>query len=300
MRSKRTSSSAIRGLFLALLMLCLCGGYALAGQAVGTVTHLSGPLLAKKSDGTTKVLTRASAVEEGDTLVTEKRTYARIKFTDSSEVTLKPGTQFKVERFAFDEKNPKGDSAVMSLVKGGLRSMTGKVGKRGNQDAYEMKTPIATIGVRGTIYIAEFIPEEAAVSESNRVNLAALDAGQISGHPAMSDAPAGIAPAKTAPPLLLADNSGPGGTGGGGLAPGLYVQVLDGMIHLSNSGGSQNFSAGQFGFTASIKQPPVILPANPGMHFAPPPAFSSGAGPMGGSGGHSGPGSSKPVDCEVR
>jgi hypothetical protein len=300
MKSKRTSSSVIKGLLLALLLLCLCAGYALGGQAVGTVTHLSGPLLAKKSDGTTKILTRTSPVEEGDTLVTEKRTYARIKFNDASEVTLRPGTQFKVERFAYDEKAPKNDSAVMNLVKGGLRSVTGKIGKRGNQDAYEMKTPTATIGVRGTIYIAEFVPEEPAVSESNRVNLAALDAGHISGHPTMSDAPAGIAPAKTAPPLLLADNSGPGGIGGGGLSPGLYVQVLDGAISLSNKGGSQNFTAGQFGYSASIRQPPVVLPANPGIHFTPPPTFSSSAGPQGGSGGHSGSGSSKPVDCEVR
>lgn len=297
MRSKRTSSTAIKGLLLALLALCLCVGHALAGQVVGTVTHLSGPLLAKKRDGTTKVLTRNSTVEEGDTLVTEKRTYARIKFVDSSDVTLRPGTLFKVERFAYDEKAPKNDSAVMSLVKGGLRSVTGKIGKRGNQDAYEMKTPTATIGVRGTIYIAEYIPEaEPAVSGVGRVNLAELGAGQMPGHATLTDAaPVGTAPLRT-PPLLLADNSVPGI----GRAPGLYVQVLDGMINLRNNGGSQNFSAGQFGFTASFKQPPVILPNNPGMQFTPPPSVT---GPPSSGGPHgTGPsgGGSKPVDCEVR
>ena len=46
--------------------------------------------------------------------------------------------------------------------------------------------------------------------------------------------------------------------------------MLDGIIHLSNVGGTQNFSAGQFGFTPSFQQPPVMLPTNPGMHFAPP------------------------------
>jgi hypothetical protein len=156
MKSKRINSTAIKSLLLAILLVCFCSAIVFAGQEVGTVTHLSGPLLAKKNDGTTRILTRSAPVEEGDTLVTEKRTYARIKFKDESDVTLKPGTQFKVDKFSFDEKNPKDDSAVMNLVKGGLRTVTGKVGKRGNQDAYEMKTPTATIGVRGTSYGADF------------------------------------------------------------------------------------------------------------------------------------------------
>jgi hypothetical protein len=247
MRSKRTSSSAIKRLLLALLSICLCAGYALAGQTVGTVTHLSGPLLAKKSDGSTKVLTRNSAVEEGDTLVTEKRTYARIKFLDASDVTLKPNTLFKVERFAYDEKAPKNDSAVMSLVKGGLRSVTGKVGKRGNQDAYEMKTPTATIGIRGTVYGATFCQ----------------------------------------------------GSECGALPKGLYVDVADGKIVVSNKGGAQLVTAGQFGFVPSPTALPVILPKNPGASFTPPPAM---AGPAPGQqkAGQAGSTPAKAVDCEVR
>jgi filamentous hemagglutinin family protein len=64
-----------------------------------------------------------------------------------------------------------------------------------------------------------------------------------------------------------------GGVNTNGRSPGLYVQVLDGMIHVTNGGGAQNFSAGQFGFTPSFQQPPVILPTNPGMQFTPPPVF---------------------------
>ena len=80
-------------------------------------------------------------------------------------------------------------------------------------------------------------------------------------------------------------------------APGLYVQVLDGIINLSNKGGSLNFSAGQFGFTPSFRQPPIVLPANPGLKFAPPPSFSSPSVSPGNSGASSKP---KSVDCEVR
>jgi hypothetical protein len=93
-----------------------------------------------------------SDVDKGDTLVSEKRTYGRVLFTDGGEVTLRPGTTFVVENYFFDKENPKGDNAVFGLMKGSLRAVTGQVGKRGDQNAYKMKTPAATIGVRGTSY----------------------------------------------------------------------------------------------------------------------------------------------------
>jgi hypothetical protein len=80
----------------------------------------------------------------------------------------------------------------------------------------------------------------------------------------------------------------PPGGGGGGLAPGLYVQVIDGLINLTNKGGSQNFSAGQFGYTPNLTQPPVVLPNNPGLQFTPPPAFSAPSGGLVGTVGKTG------------
>lgn len=67
---------------------------------------------------------------------------------------------------------------------------------------------------------------------------------------------------------------------GQGLSPGLYVQVIDGLIHLTNpaGAGNLNFSAGQFGYTPSFKQPPIVVPRNPGMQFQPPPAFNTTGG----------------------
>jgi len=240
MKLKGTGSSAIKGLLLALLSICMCAGYAFGGHAVGKITHLSGPLLAKRSDGTTKVLTRDSAVEEGDTLVTEKRTYARIRFTDSSEVTLKPGTQFKVERFAFDEKNPKGDSAVMSLVKGGLRSVTGKIGKRGNQDAYEMKTPTATIGIRGTIYGATFCQGSECGTLPAGLYVDVVD-GKIvvfnsAGTQLFTVGQFGFVPSSTTPPALLPHNPGAGFTP----PPSMNSEGSPGQNHGGNSGPNQS------------------------------------------------------------
>ena len=135
--------------------LLLLATVALASTAA-TVTHLSGPLAARKAHGAVKVVSVGSKIDEGDTVLTEKRTYARLKFNDGSEVTLKPNSQFKIEKYSYDQAKPKDDAGSFNLIKGGLRTITGEIGKRGNQDSYQMKTPTATIGIRGTIYDAHF------------------------------------------------------------------------------------------------------------------------------------------------
>jgi len=125
-----------------------------AGEKVGTVTHISGPLFAKKADGTSRVLAVNSIIEEGDTIITEKGTYGRIKFIDNSEMTLRPNTQIRISNFKFNQASSKEDSAVFDLARGGLRAVTGLVGKRGDPDSYKVNAPTGTIGIRGTVYEA--------------------------------------------------------------------------------------------------------------------------------------------------
>lgn len=243
---------------LLLLASLLTAASALAAEIAGTVTHLSGPLLAKKADGTVKVLSQKSAVEQGDTLISEKDTYARIKFVDNSEITLRPNSQMKIDSFVFDEEKPEKDSAAFNLLKGGLRAVTGMLGKR-NKEKFGMNTPTATIGIRGTTFIAHYVPP-----------------------PPVSPPPAAQPVVPGAPPSL---------------PPGLHLQVTDGAIIVSNSGGSLGFQAGQFGYVPNIGQPPVIVPPNPGFQFSPPPSFSSSTGPQAGAGNA---GTEADVNCEVR
>jgi hypothetical protein len=267
---------------LFLLALSCMASMSYAGQVAATVTRLSGLLMVKKADGTVKILAVKSALEEGDTLTTEKNTYAQIKFVDNSEVTLKPSTTFKIEAFAFDTAKPDADNASFNLVKGGLRSVTGLLGKR-NNEKFALKTPTATIGIRGTTFIAEYV-------EPSEETKAAWTAYNFASTAALGDS-AVIAP------LQLAQNA-PIPPTPGARAPGLYVQVIDGLIHVANPAGATNFSAGQFGYTPNFRQPPVLVPQNPGIQFTPPPAFSSSNAPSGSGSGSGNKGAA--VDCEVR
>jgi hypothetical protein len=133
------------------LLLIAALGFALSAQAqtAGTVTHLSGMLSVKRADGTSKVLSVKSEVKPGDLLTTEDETYARIKFADNSEMVLRPNTQVKVDSFAFNQAKPESDNVAFSMLKGGLRAVTGLIGKR-NHDKVNFTTTTATIGIRGT------------------------------------------------------------------------------------------------------------------------------------------------------
>jgi hypothetical protein len=271
--------TAIKALLFAVLM--AAGMTAWAAQVAGAVTNLSGALMAKKADGSVKILAVKSEIEQGDTLVSEKNTYAQIRFIDNSEITLKPNTTFKVEAFAYEADKPAADAATFSLVKGGLRSITGLLGKR-NKEKFSLKTPTATIGIRGTTFTADLVDDTAESVAAREDYLMASTAGLD-----------GQLPLK---PLQLAQMAPPKPSSGPALAPGLYVHVIDGLILVSNPAGVANFAPGQFGFTPSLKQPPVLLPANPGIKFTPPPAFNS----TGVSGNTGTPPKSNNVDCEVR
>jgi len=131
------------------LVLALAGGTALAAGA-GTVTHLSGTLSVQRPDGGIRILSQKSEVNPGDLLTTQRDSYAQINFTDGSSMTMRPNTQLRVEQYTFVQDRPQDDSSFLRLIKGGLRTVTGLVGKRGNQDAYKIGTNTATIGIRGS------------------------------------------------------------------------------------------------------------------------------------------------------
>ena len=118
--------------------------------ADGTLTHMSGTVSVQKPDGATLPGTAGTKVSVGDTVVTGPGSYARMEMTDGGEMVLRPESRLKVEGYRFVEAKPTEDNFVFSMLKGGLRTVTGLIGKRGNKDAYELKTTTATIGIRGT------------------------------------------------------------------------------------------------------------------------------------------------------
>ncbi len=137
------------GLLLAVAAASLLWGSAALAATAGEITHLSGTLSTQRADGTRKLLAVKSEVQEGDTLTTEAGTYARVKFVDGGEVVLRPGSELKIQNYSYNIAKPESDNMVLSMFKGGLRAITGLLGKR-SRDKVSFQTATATIGIRGT------------------------------------------------------------------------------------------------------------------------------------------------------
>jgi hypothetical protein len=140
---------AFRPLLMMGLALALLAPAAFAAD--GTVAQLAGTLSVKRPDGTVRILSRDSEIREGDTLSTERDSYAQLRFADGGRVTLKPNTAVRLDQFRFVQERPQEDRFAVRLLKGGLRAVTGGIGRR-SQDKYEMVTETATVGVRGTTF----------------------------------------------------------------------------------------------------------------------------------------------------
>jgi len=262
--------------------------------ANGTVQQLSGTISVQKADGSTRVLSRQSEVGAGDTLNTERDSYAQVKFSDGAVMTLKPNTRIKIDSFVFDEKQPEKDNSTLSLLKGGLRMITGLVGKRGNQDALRLGTATATIGIRGTTFTVDDCISSACVKRSaTRVSslggfeYASLDAGTSFDFPEASADPEKFGAWVNLDRVLTQNARNPFGlvgeklaqaqadcAGGGDncLAPAVYVGVSDGEILVRNGGGDSTFRAGMFGQIANFNSRPSTLPGDPGLPIYTPPA----------------------------
>lgn len=137
-----------RVLWLAMLSV-MCMGEVLAN---GKLSHLSGSVTVQKADGSKTAASPGAVVGSGDTVLTGANGFARLETPDGGEIVLRPNSEFVVEKLHFDQAKPEEDSFVYNMVKGGLRTVTGLIGKRGNKDAYVGKTPTSTIGIRGTLF----------------------------------------------------------------------------------------------------------------------------------------------------
>jgi len=138
----------IKSLISTLLLMLLISVHCDAAE-VGKVTHLSGVLTVTRADGDNKILSINSPILNGDSLRTEEDTYARLKFNDNAEVVLRPETNFKVNQHNFNADKPDTNKSDMELIKGGMRAVTGLIGKN-NPESVKVGTPTATIGIRGT------------------------------------------------------------------------------------------------------------------------------------------------------
>lgn len=125
-------------------------------QSAGTILFKSGNAIVTRADQSIHPIQQHDAVLNGDTIDT-KNGRVQIGFVDGGKVSLQPDTIYKINQYRFSGEEDGSEYALTELIKGGLRTISGLIGHK-NRDRYQLVTPVATIGIRGTeftvIYVA--------------------------------------------------------------------------------------------------------------------------------------------------
>lgn len=142
--------------------------------ARGEVTALD-PKLATSSK---RKLKRRSEVFSNDVVNTGEKSKAQLHMADGGLIALKQNSELVISNYSFNQDGQK-DNVVMELVKGGLRSVTGKI-KTSNGD-YNLKTPVGSIGIRGTHYEVELVSDKMFVAVWDGAVDVSLQVGEQAG-----------------------------------------------------------------------------------------------------------------------
>jgi hypothetical protein len=84
------------------------------------------------------------SVYMGDQISTNRSGRAQIRFVDNTRIVIGPTARLTIDAFVFSGKTAQ--TVTLSAVRGAFRFITGNSRKQ----AYLIKTPVMTIGVRGT------------------------------------------------------------------------------------------------------------------------------------------------------
>lgn len=132
------------------LLLCLWAAAAHGADAVGYVKTASGDAQVL-DNGVAKPATAGTPLAVGNVLRTGKNGNLGVTLKDNTVMSFGPSTEFKLESYLFAPA--KGDLKLEgNLSKGTLQFVSGTIAKL-KPDAVALKTPSATIGVRGTRFL---------------------------------------------------------------------------------------------------------------------------------------------------
>ncbi len=121
----------------------------LAEAAAGRFQFVVGDVRVTDPAGKERAVRKGDAVNEGDSILSGASGTAQILLVDGGILAVRPDTRMKIDEYKFNGKDDGSERSFFSIVKGGFRAITGLIGKR-NKENYGIRTPAATIGIRGT------------------------------------------------------------------------------------------------------------------------------------------------------
>jgi len=131
-----------------------------SAEVAGKVLFIAGSVTLERTPPV--ALKAGDLIETGTVIATGEKSRAQLLMNDGARVALRASSRYRVDDFGLPAAvgaptqvtatRAEGVS-VATLLKGGFRSSTGAIGKDG-AGTYEVRTPIGTLGIRGTDYTA--------------------------------------------------------------------------------------------------------------------------------------------------
>jgi len=176
--------------------------------AAGRLDSVKGDVSVVLPDGRTQAARPNLVVLNGSKLVTGAEATATLRMDDGQVIALSENTDFRIDNFKFEAAKPESGSAVFSLLKGALRSLSGLIAQR-NRDNFALRAPQATIGIRGTDFMIALVNPmylqvlQGSIASVNAAGTAAFTAG-TSGMVASSAVLGAVIPAAALPATVAA------------------------------------------------------------------------------------------------
>jgi ferric-dicitrate binding protein FerR (iron transport regulator) len=133
----------------ATLTLAAVALFALAGAAqaaqIGVAAAVTNDVQGFEG-GAPRQLTAGSGVFANERVRTGAASAAQLLFVDKTTVSIGPQAEITLDKFIYDPNKGTGQ-VVLDTVRGSFRFITGSQ----NPNRYAIKTPVGTLGIRGTI-----------------------------------------------------------------------------------------------------------------------------------------------------
>ena len=136
--------------------LVLAGSPAGFAADAGTVTFASGSVSAERQPAA--ALAKGDTVLVEDFVITGDASRAQLQMIDDAKIAIRPNSRLRIEEYVYASAESStgtavvtsdDNSSVLSLVKGGFRTITGAIGKE-DPSNYEVRTAVGVLGIRGT------------------------------------------------------------------------------------------------------------------------------------------------------
>ena len=124
-------------------------------NSIGVVLAADGDVFLRSEAGIRQVEAGAE-VFRGEELVTGSGSTAEIRFVDDTLLSQGADSAISLDDYVFDDSASDAE-LLFKMSQGTFRLVTGKIAEQ-NPDRFQVGTPLATIGIRGTTIVSEISP----------------------------------------------------------------------------------------------------------------------------------------------